>query len=170
MSPQDRLSIVGPESKGAALLPEPSLREFLQTTIDAAERECRLCALVVVRLTDLSGCPAPVDDQHQAAQMMSKLMRQVDAVGTLQDGSVAIVLHNLDRRGDAHVMLDRIESFARAVGLPWALVIGAGVYPLSGRTTQELWDACYHDLQGAMTSDTWEHLIPRDTLMTRTAG
>ncbi len=170
MHSPDRLSLIGPESKGAALLPEDELRQFLEDAIVRAQEAGSLCGLVSVHLVDSEGRPLISDDQHQAAQMVSQLMRQADAVGVMSDGSLAIVLHELERRGDAHVMVDRLESFARSAGLPWTLVIGVGVYPLSGNSPSALFDACRRDLEGAMTSETWEHLIPRDTLLTRTAG
>lgn len=170
MASADRLSIAGPESRGAAVLSEQTLRRFLTDTVFSASQRGGLCGLVLTELRDVHGCPVGPDDQRQAANVVSQLMRQADAVGILSNGSLAIVLHALDRRGDAHVMLDRLEAFARAASLPWALTIGVAVYPLSGQTAEELWQACARDLEGAMSSDTWEHLIPRDTLLTRSAG
>ncbi len=170
MSEKIPLSLGSPESRGAQILPEAELLDFLETTLEASRKRSRLCGLVLVTLKSARGYSVSVDDQHQAAHIIGQLMRQADAVGVRRDGCLAVVLHELERRGDAHVMLDRLESFARAAGLPWTLTIGVGVFPLSGRTSEELFDACLRDLEGAMSSDTWEHLIPRDTLLTRSAG
>jgi hypothetical protein len=170
MSARHRFSAVAPESRGALVIHESAFRTFLEQRLLEATSQQVLCGLIFVRLRDGQGRSVTGDDLNQAAQIISQLVRQPDAVGVLRHATLGIVLGGLDRRGDAYVMVDRLESFAHAAGLPWVLTMGVGVFPLSGGQCADLWEACERDLEGAMSSDTWEHAIPRDTLMTRSVG
>lgn len=161
-------SMAGPESRGASILPEPEFREFLEQALSEAQHASALCGLVMVQLNSaVVGSPP---DLAQAAQMLSQLVRQRDAICVLETGVIAIVLRQLERRSDAYVMLDRVEGFTRGAGLPWTLRIGVSIFPFSGDTALSLWAACRADLDGALSSESWEHAIPRDTLHTHRAG
>ena len=142
------------------------LHAFLDQAIERADSEGGLCGLLLVHLRDNQGQDAARGELKRAAQIVARLMRQHDAVGVMEDGTLAVVLHALDYRGDAHVTLERLEAFACTAGLPWQLSTGVSVYPFSGEDIGDLWAACEHDLEGAMSSPNWEHIIPRETLLT----
>lgn len=170
MSATRKLSTAAPESRGASILSEHDFLAFLNNALDDAAERNALCGLLLLRLSCEAGGLAQPSELAQAAQIFSQLVRQPDAVAVLAEGALSIVLTNLERRSDAYIMLDRLEAFAKSAGLPWALNFGVSVYPFSGATSDDLWDACSRDLEGAISSDSWEHTIPRDTLFTRSAG
>ncbi|HXS18414.1 MAG TPA: hypothetical protein VN764_14550 [Polyangiaceae bacterium] len=162
------LSMAGPESRGASILEEAAFHEFLERALGEAQHGSALCGLVMVQLR--SAVVGPPPDLAQAAQILGQLVRQRDAVCVLANGLVAIVLSQLERRSDAYVMLDRVEGFTRGANLPWVLRSGVSIFPFSGDSVSALWEACSADLDGAISSDSWEHTIPRDTLHTHRAG
>lgn len=162
------MSMAGPESRGASVLLEAELRDFLEQALSEAQQGATLCGLVMVQLNSPAVGAAP--DLMQAAQMLSQLVRQRDAICVLETGVIAIVLSQLERRSDAYVMLDRVEGFTRSAAMPWTLRIGVAIFPFSGGSAAALWEACCADLNGAMSSDSWEHTFPRDTLHTHRVG
>ncbi len=165
-----RFGNLSPTSRGATVIGCDEFEAFVDTAISGAIEQRALGGLLLLRLSEESGNPVVGEALTQGAYVFGQLARQGDAVAVLEDGLLGFVFRVLDRRSDAHVLMDRFESFAAAAAVPYCFSLGMSIFPLSGRGAMQVMDAARRDLLGAMSSDTYEHQIPRDTLLTRSVG
>lgn len=158
-----------PLSRGAQILSLKKLKEFLQDSFWICEQNGSLGALLLVRL-DKAESNLDAAESQRAQHLLGQLAKQVDAIAQVDDQQFAIVCSALGRRGDAHLMMDRIEDFVNSSDLGWEISTGVAVFPLSGDTPKETWRSAQRDLEGALSHESWEHDLPRDTLPARIAG
>ncbi len=154
-----------PASRGAQVLDEKPLRTFLMDAYWATEQCGTLGGLLLVRV-ERDGRPVPPKEMTHACQMLAQLARQVDAVGALDEFTVALVLKTLQRRNDTHLMMERVTDFMERSPFAWKVSIGMSVFPLCGPTPEDAWHMARSDLDGARSHDAWEHFVPIETLRT----
>lgn len=154
----------GPSSRGAQVLEPARLATFLSDAYWASEQCGWVGGLLLIQLAENG---APVENSTEldhACRLIARSARQVDAVGMVDGDTIAVVFKTLERRGDARVMLDRVDALIRASAFEWTLSVGMSVFPLCGPTPNDAWRAARIDLEGARNHDQWEHVIPSETL------
>lgn len=159
-----------PDSRGASVINSVELQVVLARAMLSAQEDHTVGGFLLFRVSDSSGLPLAHEDLTQASYVLSQFVRQSDALAILEVGLIGVVCHRLENRSDAHVQLDRIESFVRVSGAPWKLKSGVAVFPFSGASPTAIYRAALSDLERAISSDTWEHPLPRDTLLAKAAG
>ncbi len=166
----DSILPTSPVGRGAELVSKAALDDFLNRSVDRAREHGVIGALLLVRVgLESSQAPSPFE-VAQACSVVAQLTRQVDAMAQVAPDTFAVVLNRVARRSDVHVILDRIEDFVNSSNFSWEISTGIGVFPLCGDSAEEAFQAAQRDLEGAMSSDTWEHEIPRETIRTRQVG
>lgn len=160
----------GPTSSGTEVLAKPAFEEFLENSVQQAVDGETLGALVLVRISQPGGQPLTADSMESASSALAQLGRQADVMSVVGPGTLAMVLTRLASRQDVHVMLGRIQDFFETSMAPWTISTGVGVFPLCGTEHGRAWEAACRDLEGALSSSTWVHEIPRETLRTRRTG
>lgn len=147
-----------------------ALEIFLDRQVVRAQQHGVVGALILARVVQESAKPLSKSEVAQAYYVIAQLTRQADAMAQVASDTFAIVLNRLARRSEVHVILDRIEDFVNSSNFTWEITTGVGVFPLCGDDAQSAFRAAERDLEGAMSSDTWEREIPRETIRTRHAG
>lgn len=159
-----------PDSRGAAVVNSVELQISLARAMLTAREDHTIGGFLLFRVLDENGFPLADEHLSQASYVLSQFVRQSDSLAILEAGLIGVVCQRMETRSDAHVQIDRIESFVRVSGAPWALKSGVAVFPFSGATPPAIYRAALRDLEGAIRSETWEHPVPRDTLLTKAAG
>jgi len=170
MSDERSVNSSGPDSVGAEKLEKAEFESFLENAVLEAQEGDFLGALVLARLSHRGGRPLDASDMERAASLLTRLGRQVDVMASVGPGTFAMVLTRLASRTDVHVMLGRVQDFFDTSEHSWVISTGVGVFPLCGGSGGHAWEAACRDLEGALSSESWVHEIPRETIRTRRVG
>lgn len=156
--------------RGAALLDRVALEAFLEGAIECANENGVIGALLLIRVASESGEPLPAEEMEQATYVLAQLTRQAEAMAPVAPDTLGVVVNRLARRADVYVILQRLEDFVAGAQFSWCISTGVAVFPFCGTRGSSAWIAARRDLEGAMSCDTWEHEIPRETIRTRQVG
>ncbi len=166
----DLSRMAGPESRGARVVNKAELEAFLDDACKSADAEAQLGGFFLIKLdAGVLGQLRP-QDMIEAVYLVAQLARQPDILAQVDESTVAVVVGRLAQRHDAHIFVERVEDYVRTARSSWGVSTGVAVFPMCGPRGSDAWSKACRDLEGAISSDSWVHEIPRDTIRARETG